>query len=347
MSTFLKNPVFYDMDADQMYQAFDDKRLIDIDDVDQFDANINSMDLWGEGLKENIEKPGFYDVTALSLVMDETSELGTVAKLLPEFSQLHSIIFEYDVDFDISVFLEEVPQLENLLVWDEHKISPTRHTGIRQLCSERNDLTEMLQVCSFPNLEVLEVAEPSKPFADVFNQIGFTKLTHFGFMDTEPTDQLNVLKMMNMPSSLKSLLLDGESHGKHIKKLSQLPFSANLSHLTLRGTELDSAKYLSAEYFPQLQFLKWLPWEEEDIPEFFFDDSLSHLKAIDLRFMGIRDELGERLLQSPIMKTLDIMYLDFNHIVDTELVDAFNRLPCAVSLIGQEEGEDYDEESYE
>lgn len=342
MSKHLKNLVFRDLS-----HSIDDKRLLSIHDVDGFDASINSMEMFGSsftdyadksGLQENFAKPGFKDVTSILLEMGD--ELEGFLKLLPDLTQLKSIIFEEDVEPHLSKYFEAAPQLENIKFYENLEMPPTQYTQLRQLISEASDMTGILQAHSLPNLEVLEVAAPSEQFVDVFNKAGLTNLKHFGFDEPTVAEYIEVLKALKMPDSVISLLLCGETDEDHIEELARMSFSKRLTHLTLRDSILDDTTCLTAHKFPSLQFLKWSPWSENELPEFFFDDSLDHLKAIDLCGIGMQNNLGKRLLNSPLMQSLDTLYLGFNCITDPHLVKAFHELPCTVSLIGQQAASD-------
>lgn len=296
-----------------------------------------------------LDAPDVGELTAMSLGMGTPESIEQFLAAAPKLSKLDSLFLFNETArggarFNLTALCEAFPLLSNIGVFQLLNVTPMRNTTLKQICSSMYDCTELLQVCSLPNLEALETTIGNSDFVDTFNQINFAKLRHFGLCFADAESQLDVLKQLDMPKSICSLLFGEDVKAAHLLTLSTLPFAHQLTHLTIMSFGFNDARCLSPKRFPNLKFLKWqgdMAWRHEEypyeetpveLPDFFFDESLSHLKALDLCSLAIDDAVAERLLESPLMHSLDNLYLDYNMIFSPRIVTAFEQLPCTMSL---------------
>lgn len=296
-----------------------------------------------------LDTPDMGDLTAMTLDADTPELVEQFLAASPKLSKLDSLFIYNETAHggarvNLTELCEAFPSLSNIGVFQLLDVTPMRNTTLKQICSSMYDCTELLQQCSLPNLEALETTTDNSDFVDTFNQINFAKLRHFGLCSADTESQLAVLKQLDMPESVCSLLFGEDVKAAHLLTLSTLPFAHQLTHLTIMSLGFSDGRCLSPRYFPNLKFLKWqgdMVWLHEELfdgetpvelPSFFFDESLCHLKALDLCSLAIDDALAERLLASPLMKNLDNLYLDYNAIFSPRIVAAFEQLPCTVSL---------------
>lgn len=357
----MKSYAAYEIDRDSITTSVGDKPLLSrLEPWLDGSVTLADVGLSGHGLNEVGKDTAYDDITALQFDVEDRemqAEFLSIAPKFPKLDSLNLISYEEEHQLDLAKVFEVAPRLLRLVVTQGLAVSPLRNTVLREFYTYLFECSALLETCSLPNLEVFEAHTLNHDFPQLFNITGFTKLRHFGFNSISGDRQLALLSKINMPSTVCSLLFGcsdgdlGESEpgtaDAHLCELATLPFAHQLTHLNLWSVGQQSADCLGKEKFPNLAFLKWKGealWMREGyeydnaevtLPEFFFDDSLSHLQALDLRELGISNDTAQRLLDSPLVQSLDFLYLDYNRISNSELINAFERLPCKVSLAWQ------------
>lgn len=335
MTEHYENLVCYEVNYDGYMTAIFNKLLTDVPSTSWMLDDLWAYEIRARDLYYFSEHPNLYGMRHLYLEALNDKELQAFIDVADQLTALEVLVTSDDYQMDFAHLLTALPQLEALVVHGKHQITPVRHTQLKQLIGQRCHMAGILQTCSLPNLEVLEISGLEQRFLSAFNRSDFKKLRHFGLLDSLATNHFKLLKEMNMPTSLCSLALGDYIHDREFREhIMPVPWAKQLSHLTFKQADIE-VESLSAEHFPALRYLKWLPKYEGVFPKFFFTQQLPHLHTLDMQYCNIGDDIAERLLHSPMLNQLQFLNLEHNAIRDTELRNAFADLNCQVSLNNQ------------
>lgn len=337
MSQHYQNLVFHDLGLET--ESIYGKPVLSPHDIDDFQPSEHPLSIKSNSVDIFLESPEYRsaqmlvcDIDSMDMAEQQVTQLINRIKELPD---LKGLVISYDDRSQATSLIEALPlQLEFLSLEESYPAQPARYPMLRQLLSYSSSWPELLSVCSVPNLHVLEVGPLSEQFVEGFNQARFTQLRHIGFSDAKSKDSAGFLQQCDMPESIQSLSCFMLQDEQSLKRLSQLAWAKQLTHLTLEGANLTTADNLSKEHFPALKYLRWnSSWHDDSkIPEFLFNLDIPHLHTLNLSHAEIDNDIVRRFLKAPVVKTLRFLCLDFNDITDEKLLKELMTLPCTVSV---------------
>lgn len=339
MTHSFQHTVFYSMDTDGMLVEVLGEPVVQFEDIVEgdFTGQAKAISVNGKEITALAEHACLSNATSVSFRSDNKKHFQAFVDHVNHFSHLKALLLTDDVAGDISPLLEAMPTLECLLLEGKHQVSPTRHAELTQLVGEFSNLSDMLQRCSFPNLEVLEAGDVQDGFAETLNQIALPKLRHLGILYGRRREILAELEQLTLPPMVKSMTLAFEARSGDLRAIAKLPWAGQIEHLSMRHARVQKGICFSTKRFPNLVSLAWVPEDEGELPDFFFSDDLSHLQTVDLRYCGIDNTLAQQLLDAPWIQHVKQLNLDYNWVMNTRLQDAFFALACDVSIAHQED----------
>lgn len=271
-----------------------------------------------------------------------TEPLLAYAQVAPHIS---SFALSGELEVNVSECLDTFPNLT--VLWLDEQVNatlePVRHSHLQQLVI-RNDVSQDLAMCSFPNLTFLDIGGDNigEVLAGSVAQQQFSQLAHLGLYG--PDDAVSIINELSLPL-LRSLAITFNASGyitdEVIEALIASPLAATLQTLDLSYLTLENPQRINSDTFPALQRLGmhggYLDGQTCPYPRYLSRMRFANGIHVDMRRANLRTRNAKPLMNALAKANALSLNADYNRIFSPEAQHSIRELTIPVSLWHQGE----------